>query len=26
MTPGGGSFVYSTERVFCTLFVIDGLR
>lgn len=26
MAPGGPSFVDSTERVFCTLFVIDGLR
>jgi len=26
MAPGGGSYVYSTERVFCTLFVIGGLR
>jgi len=26
MALGGASFVYSTERVFCTLFVIDGLR
>jgi Tol biopolymer transport system component len=26
MTPGGGSLVYSSERVFCTLLVVDGLR
>ena len=26
MSPGGASIVYSTERVFCTLFVINGLR
>lgn len=26
MAPGGTSFVYSTERVFCTLFVVGGLR
>jgi len=25
MSPGGASLVYSTERVFCTLFVIGGL-
>jgi hypothetical protein len=26
LAPGGTSFVYSTERVFCTLFVIGGLQ
>ena len=26
MAPGGESFVYSTERVFCALFVLRGLR
>ena len=26
MAPGGASYVYSTERVFCTLFVVGGLR
>ena len=26
MSPGGGSLVYSIERIFCTLFVIGGLR
>ncbi|HTR02325.1 MAG TPA: hypothetical protein VMN82_03945, partial [Thermoanaerobaculia bacterium] len=26
VAPGEGSFVYSTERVFCTLFVLRGLR
>jgi eukaryotic-like serine/threonine-protein kinase len=26
MAAGGASYVYSTERVFCTLFVIGGLR
>ena len=26
MAPGGASFVYSTDRVFYTLFVLGGLR
>jgi hypothetical protein len=26
MTADGSSYVYSTERLFCTLFVVEGLK